>query len=608
MTLWSAHEMQCARPPERLTVSEWADKHRILLHQTSPEPGPWRTSRAPYLKGIMDAFSDPAVERIILCKPAQTGGTESIYNMLGFVIAQDPAPTLMVMPTVELAEYVSRNRIQPMIEAVLPLRERKDPVRDNFTLLEMGFAGMVLSLAGANSAASLATRPVRYLFLDEVDKYPAFAGKEADPISLAEERTKNFWNRKIVLISTPTLEAGNVWTALQNAQVVLEYCVPCPLCGHLQALVFDNLKFERDEALPRLVTSAWYECAGCGERIGERDRMKAVSQGLWLTEEGRERPPGIHEVGFHFNALVSPWTSFKAISEKFLSSKDAPESLQNFRNSWLALPWVEDIVEKMTEDVFALKQDYAPGEVPEEALLLTAGADIGKDFFHFVIRAWSRTDSWLIREGIVQNFEDLVSAIFGTTYRMPSRDRIIPVSKLCIDAGFRTDEVYEFARRDPRRISPTKGATHAMKNLRSPTRLDYYADGRPMPGGLILWLFDTGHWKDWVVRRMQGTEEAGPSWFVHKEISGEYALQVTAEHKVTTRNKKTKRTTTRWEVKSGRPNHYFDAEVLAAVAADMCGLKFLSATEPSGEPRDPQQTKKSLTKKLQWLGDRRKRW
>jgi phage terminase large subunit GpA-like protein len=204
-------------PPPSVTLSQWADAYRMLSSESSAEPGKWRTDRAPFLREIMDAISDPTVERVTFQKPAQIGWTELIGNMVGYVVDVDPSPILALQPTVDLAKMWSKERFDPLLRDTPKLkgkiaygnRREKDQ-----SILRKTFPGGFIAMTGANSAAGLRSRPVRFLLCDEIDAYPQSAkgsakvggsGGEGDPLSLAEKRTTTFWNRKIVKGSTPTL-------------------------------------------------------------------------------------------------------------------------------------------------------------------------------------------------------------------------------------------------------------------------------------------------------------------------------------------------------------------------------------------------------------------
>lgn len=190
VTQYQADALKQLCPPENITVSEWAENYRVLDSKTSALPGPWRNDKTPYLKEIMDELINYDTERIIFVKPTQVGGTEALQNMLGYVIQQDPSPTMIVYPTDILAKSISENRLEPMIMATRTLKSLYN--KNESSQLELQFDGMYLSLAGSNSPSSLASKAIKYLFLDEVDKYPGSSKKESDPISLAMERTKTF--------------------------------------------------------------------------------------------------------------------------------------------------------------------------------------------------------------------------------------------------------------------------------------------------------------------------------------------------------------------------------------------------------------------------------
>ena len=401
---WYLSAAQTLKPPEKLSVSEWADKRRVLDEKTSAQPGQWKTSATPYLKGIMDAFNDPEIEEVIFVKPTQVGGTEAMMNMLGYCIEQDPSSALVVYPTLDLAEYASKNRIQPMVDLCRNLKQ-KYYISDS-KRLELQFDGMYVVLSGANSPASLASRPCRYLFLDEVDKFPVNAGKEADPISLARERTKTYtYNKKIFQTSTPTLSKGNIWKAHKAADEQRENYVPCPHCGFMQILKFPQIKWREGASDDEARDTSWYECEKCNAKITDGYKIQMLRAGEWRAIKKAERP---RKVSFRINTLYSPWVRFGDIAYEFLKSKDFPELLQNFINSWLAEPW-QETRQKMDSDVIKDRQtEYPEGLVPPNILGLTGGADIQGDHIYWTVRAWGEgLTSWNIAHGIVPTLNKL---------------------------------------------------------------------------------------------------------------------------------------------------------------------------------------------------------
>ena len=231
----------------------------------------------------MDAFTDPYVEEITVMAASQVGKTEGMFNMLGYLIDQDPGPTLVVLPRESDAKSVSYNRVLPMIYGSPVLRNRIPVNSDDITKLEYRFDRMILFFAGSNSPADLASRPIRYLFLDEIDKYPRFSGREADPIKLATERQKTFWNKKTVKVSTPTTRDGYIFREFEKSDQ-RRFFVPCPHCGGYQILVFGQIKWPEHERSAERIRNerlAWYECEHCKKRIDDYQKQQMLPHGKW---------------------------------------------------------------------------------------------------------------------------------------------------------------------------------------------------------------------------------------------------------------------------------------------------------------------------------------
>jgi phage terminase large subunit GpA-like protein len=235
-------------PPPELTISDWADANRRLSSEASAEPGRWRTSRAEYQRGIMDAISDARVETVVVMSSSQTGKTEAQLCAVGYHIDQDPAPIMVVMPTERDAETWSKDRFSPMARDTPCLAGRiADPKSRDGTnkILHKRFPGGHLTIVGANAPSGLASRPIRLLFCDEVDRYPFSAGAEGDPVNLAKKRTVTFWNRKIVLVSTPTIRgASRIETAYEESDQ-RQFWVPCPCCGTEQVLTWGQVRWDK---------------------------------------------------------------------------------------------------------------------------------------------------------------------------------------------------------------------------------------------------------------------------------------------------------------------------------------------------------------------------
>lgn len=578
--IWTKDEQRAWRRPERITVSEWAEMYRYLNPFTSAEPGRWKTSRTPYLHGVMDAFTDPGVEEITVMAASQVGKTEALYNMLGYVIDQDPGPALMVLPRETDARSVSQNRVLPMIKGSPRLARYIPQSTDDIKRIEYRFERMVLYFAGSNSPADLASRPIRYLFLDEIDKYPRFSGREADPVKLASERQKTFWNKKTIKVSTPTTRDGYIYREYEKSDRC-RYFVPCPHCGEYQVLVFGQIKWPEEKRDGRVKGEkfAWYECVHCGEIIKDYEKPGMLEGGRWVPEGCDIDKSGTvsgditvsRHRGFSINSLYSPWLTWSDIASEFLRSKDYIELLMNFANSWLAEVWEEKIEEATVDRVKALACEYEQGFVPDGAVVLTAGVDVQKDHFYYVVRGWGYEEqSWLVRCGTFEYWDDLVEILFKTDYVKRSTGEALPVYMTSIDSGYRTDEVYHFVRRWSDRAKAIKGQDELTDGrFYRASKIDINSrTGSVIKNGLVLWKLNTSWYKDRINRLVSSTDPV--KWHLFSNPPDDYLRQFTSEHKVLLRNRSTGRAKEAWQPKRlSTPNHYLDAEVYAVAAADI---------------------------------------
>jgi len=570
-------------PPENLSISEWAEKYRILNSETSAMPGPWRNRKTPYLVGVMDELLNYETEEVIFCKCTQVGGSEAMLNMIGYIIQQDPSPTMVVYPTDKLAESISKNRLQPMLKASPTLAElfREYQSQD----LELQFSGMYLSLVGSNSPSSLASKAIKYLMLDEVDKYPGNTKKEADPIALARERTKTFSNRKIYMTSTPTLRNGHIWQALENADIEKHYFVPCPHCGEMIELTFNNLKWPDKEGLTNTERAdmAAYMCPECQCVINDHHKDRMLQDGEWRIV--KQNTTNKKRVAFWINTLYSPFVRFSDVALEFLNSKGDPEKFQNFKNSWLAEPW-EDTATHVDEDMVLDRQTDVPEfVVPEWARMLTGGVDVQKDCLYFEIRAWGEyITSQGITHGQVRSFAD-IDRVMNVTYKNAAGEPFI-VQLCLIDSGYNADETYEFCAERSEWAMPVKGSSNTMT---SHYRISTVNRPGSSGNGIQLILTDGDKYKDMIASRLHKPVGTG-SWMIYKGCDREYARQVTAEHKVNMRS--TGRVVQHWKPKSEHiDNHYLDCSVYALAAADIMGMRQMVSVEdqPQQKPKPPQQ-------------------
>jgi len=586
------------KPPENLTVSQWAEKYRKLDPKTSAIPGPWRNEMTPYLVEIMDEFNNAETEEIVFIKPTQVGGTEVLLNVLGYVVMQDPNPAMVVYPTDDLAESVSENRIQPMFQLSGELKSKFK--KNESSRLELQFDGMYLSLTGANSPASLSSKAMRYLLLDEVDKYPGASKKEADPIKLARERTKTFSNSKVFITSTPTIRTGHIAKAKDTADVVKHFFLPCCHCGEMIELKFKQIKWPKEEGMSEVDRAefAHYVCQECGCIITDQHKIQMLRLGKWEAVEQRTKFP--RKVAYWMNTLYSPFVTFGAIAKEFLTSKDDPEAFQNFVNSWLAEVW-EDTKLKTNADMVKERQTDIPEfTVPEWAELLTAGVDVQETSLYYTIRAWGKyMTSQLVAKGQVSSFTDIENIMNAEFYKV--NGEIMIVNAAGIDSGDQTDEVYDFCARNSEWAIPIKGVGDGLHHF----RISKVNRTSSSAYGMQLILIDGGKYKDMIASRMKKKNGTG-SWMVYKGIDDDYAEQVTAEHKIN--EKRSGRTVSVWVKKSSHAdNHYLDCEVYDFAMADVLGVRTLHLLQEE-PPVEENVNADAEEFNNDWLGINKKQW
>ena len=563
---WIHKAVQVLRPVERVTVSKWAEANRVLPDSNSI-PGPWRNSVTPYLVEIMDAFSDEMVEEIIFVKPTQVGGTSAMENMLASAIAQDPAPAMCVYPSDDLAERTVESKLDPMIKSCKVLAA-KYRINDS-KKLALKFTDMVVYLTGANSPADLASTNIRYLFMDEVDKFPGASKKEADPVSLAKERTKTFFNRKIFMASTPTLKTGHIWKAKEAADVEKHYFVPCPHCGAFIELKFAQIKWPSKEDVPEnadRAEMATYVCQDCGCVITDQDKGKMLAAGRWKPVRQKTQHP--KSVAFWMNTLYSPFTRFSDIAREFMRSKDDPELLHNFANSWLAEPWEDTKLKTNAEMVMERQTETPEWTLPPWTKLVTGGIDVQENCLYWTIRAWGDyMTSQNISHGQALSMGE-VERIMNTELTMPNGEKVM-VNLALMDSGDQTEDVYEFCALNSDWALPCKGTTTMLSHY----RLSTVNKAGSRANGMTLVLVDGGKYKDQIAARMRKENGTG-AWMVYQGCDLDYAEQVTAEHKITERSGG--KEVQRWVLKTSHAdNHYLDCEVYAAAAADVLGVRNL---------------------------------
>lgn len=587
--------LRALRPPARHPLSQWCEEHRHVVRGATP--GRWRNANSPHLVEILDALNDPNVQRVTIMAATQIGKTELLLNWLVYLMSEDPGDTLFVMGSENAAREFSEERLWPTLlacdttAALFRHRPKADHKRLSFSTGEME-----LDLAWAGSPVQLASRPIKNLCLDEVDKYPLLLRREGDPMSLAIERTKTYEDARIVACSSPTTRDGLIHRAWEESDQ-REWHVPCLACGHYQRLTFEHFRWpERPETRSHRQHADWlatrdvvrFPCSSCGHEHGERERTRMLRRGVWVPAgctvdeagvvHGAPEIPSRHR-GYRVTTLGSTTVkrAWAKAAAKFVEAQGSLGELRNFRNGWLAEIW-EDRAAALTESrIAALQGEHPRRTVPSGGLVLTLGADVQADLVYWVVRAWGvHEESWLVDAGACEHFEQLAQ-VLGFAWPVwdlgkGETDERRRVRLACVDSGYRTKEVYEWCRQDAVLRRPIKGQDHLSGQIWRGTAAETTARGRALAGGLRLYLLDTSALKDKMIRLQTLPEDVPGGWWTFAGIDDLYVQHQLGEHKVRKVDVRG-RVTEVWAPRyAGAPNHWFDAEVYALAAAEMLGV------------------------------------
>ena len=486
-------------PPEDLTVSQWADKYRILSAESSAESGLWRTSRTPYLKEIMDCFTDPLVNRIAVVASSQVGKTEVILNFLGYIIDQDPGSTLYIQPTVDDCKKFSRQRVAPMLRDCKKIKSKihaaKSRDRKN-TVLQKSFAGGMFTLVGTNSPSGLASTPVRYVLADERDRFAKSAGTEGDPFELAMARQNTFYNRKTVEVSTPTIKDLSPIAASYDLGTRERWCHQCPHCEKFEQIRFDNIKFKplkeiKNGKIMWTVEDIEYCCPHCGSLSSEQVMRKQPAE--WIAQNPEAINRGMRS--FWINGFASPWQPWETLILKFLYAKDDPQKLQVVFNTGFGELW-EDRGELATEDEMLKRREEYEAELPDGVLCLTCGVDTQDNRLEYEVVGWGKFgESWGIYKGYIFGRPDdpavwaKLDEVLERTYKFKDGTGMI-ISVCCVDSGGHfTQEVYtETRKRFARRVVAIKGKGEQGRPFISPPNKVAINKNKK----ITCWLFTVG--------------------------------------------------------------------------------------------------------------------
>jgi phage terminase large subunit GpA-like protein len=573
------------KPVAVMTVSEWADTYRKLSTVSSAEPGPWETARVPFTKEIMDSMSpNSGINEVVVMKGVQLALTESGLNIAATYIDLDPCSIMYVMPTVDLSKAISKDRVDPMIEACDTLRYKIKPARErdsgNTTMVK-SFPGGRFIFAGANSAASLRSRSVRVLILDETDAYPRNLDNEGSPISLAEKRTSTFGaKRKIYKISTPTVDGLSVIQKEFDDTDQRKYYVPCPHCNEMQVLLFECLKWESGK-----YDTAKYFCPHCAAGIEERFKTKMLAAGEWRATVKSKRKT---KRGYHISTLYSPlgWFSWGQIAEDYEKALKDDILMRTFVNTVLGEVYKEKGEVPDWNNIYDRRETYERNKPSKDVMFITIGVDVQKTRLEYEVVGWckgkrSYSIDYVVIPGDTSQ-DDVWNELAAVVNRTWVREdkRLLNVKLMAVDTGWNTQKVYDFCRRFPStQVLPVKGSSRPMGVMFSPPKMIDKTKYGTKIGKVKVWMVDGGMIKQeiygWLKTRIN---EAGliPNGYCHfPEYGPDYFKGLTGEEYRYTVNKRTGQTEYQW-FKIFDNNEPLDCRVYARAAAAIVGLDRLN--------------------------------
>lgn len=491
----------------------------------------------------------PATE-VVFMKGAQVGGTESALNALGYIMDHAPGPTMVVMPTDGTAADWSRDRLGAMIRSTPCLDEIFGPSSrnpDNATKRKK-FPGGYIKIAHATSASELRSRPIRYLFLDEIDGYPIDVDGEGDPVELAERRTSTYsTTKKVVKVSTPTFKSTSRVEPAYEASDRRKYHVPCPYCGTMQSIEWEQIHWEGEETDSPDPETAYMQCIECDGRIEESSKTQMLADGEWVATNP-DAPEGV--VGFHLSALYSPygWFSWAEAARKWIAAKASktPELLRTFFNTVLGVAFEVQGERPDWEKLYLRRRDYPQGTVPGGALVLTCGVDVQKDRLEYEVVGWGRQQrSWSVEYGVISGdtADDKVwrklDELMDRKFRHEKGGQL-EIAMMGVDSGYRSGKVYRWCSQyHPSRVLALKGRDNLATPISKTRAAEHSKSGKKIRTGAYLMHVGTNTLKrelyGWLGLPLpaEDAEESPSGWCEFPEYGQEYFQQLTAEQEVT---------------------------------------------------------------------------
>lgn len=573
---------QVLKPKPIMNLVDWANTYRYLSSESSALPGRWRTDRVEPARGVMLAATDPTVNQITVMSCSQLLKSEFLNNVVAYYMVNDPCPMLLMQPTVSMAEAYSKDRLDPMIRDTPAVREvvsSKKGRDSKNTVARKSFYGGQITLVGSNAPAELASRPIRIVLCDEVDRYAQSAGVEGDPVSLVSERSATFAPfNKLICTSTPTIEGRSRIEQLYLSGDQRVYVVPCPSCGVEEELKFENVKWTDKNP-----ETAAYHCPRCSHVWTESERVRAISRGHY-----RATAPFKGHASFKVTKLASPWEPLSILAKKYLEAIGSPELLKTFVNTQLAETWVEKGEAPDSQRLYERRESFELNSLPTGVVFLTAGVDVQKDRLELEVVGYGRDKrSWSIDYRIIMGDTATptpwleLDKVLNETWLTEDK-RQLQVRMMLVDSGYNTQHVYNWARRHSGdRVRVSKGSDALQTIFGTPKDVDVAKDGTKVRRAVKLWTVGVSVLKSelygWLKMDKPEDGKPHPPGYCHFPMYDlEHFKRLTAEQLM----KKTIKGQTHYHwVKVHERNEQLDCRVLARAAASMFGIDRFSKNE-----------------------------
>lgn len=521
------------KPPPNYKISEWADNNRILSTSTSSKSGKWQTKNSPYMKFIMDMITDPYTEQVTLMMCSQVGKTELLLNIMGYYIDNDPCPMMFIMPTKDLVEEFSKRAFASMMRESPCFHDKihidKKSSANNIDYKE--FKGGLVLFVGSQKANALASVPIRIVLADEIDRFAVDADGEGNPINLAKKRTANFPNRKWILCSTPTVHEKSQIVKEYEASSKYRYYCECPFCKYKQYLKWLNVKWYDEKP-----DTARYVCEHCGTLWEDLDRYKAIDNGEWIAEN----PSITRNIGFHLPRMASGFCRLSDVVKEFIDAKGDPKKLKVFINTVLAETTRESADETSPNFIMDRAEDFDSDNIPDEVMILTAGADIQKDRIECMIVGWGAGyQAWVLDnitikgDPLQEDVWNKLDILLKREHRSNFYKQNLRVKYCAVDSGHLPQRVYDYCYKnntlDDCKVFATKGQQSISRGGHPLFNKQQILNSQSVREASKPFMVGTYEAKTWLHEYLNYPTSQKGYWHFPKKFNLDFYEQITSE-------------------------------------------------------------------------------